>query len=61
MMDKIFTNFIQTNVVLKLESYNFSNKVIFEEVLQDHEGYKHYLLVVKLKEKIFLVIKLFEL
>jgi hypothetical protein len=31
-MKQTFTNFIQTNAVLKINDQNFSNKIIFEEV-----------------------------
>jgi len=31
-MEKTFTNFIQTNTVLKIKDQNFSNEIIFEEV-----------------------------
>jgi hypothetical protein len=29
-MDQTFTNFIQTNAILKIQDQNFSNEVIFE-------------------------------
>jgi len=34
-MDKTFTYFIKTNAILKIKSQEFSNEVIFKEVLKD--------------------------
>jgi len=34
-MNKTFTDFIKTNAILKLEDQEFSNEIIFEEVLKD--------------------------
>ena len=34
-MIQTFNNFIRTNAILKIKDQNFSNEVIFEEVLQD--------------------------
>ena len=34
-MNQTLNNFIQTNAILKIEDQDFSNEVIFEEVLKD--------------------------